>query len=158
MALLNWKQNIGIGNLSSEKAKTLLKNFRYPTEIDKKGRLNIDAGLSKFVIVLKDNGPDSTIIGVSHFKMKFWVAILLIIFLCAFLVPGLIFAGIINSKRKSVYLEAVRLMNQNIRTDSADTVSEDPSHKIENLKNMLEKGLITEKDFEMKKSDILAAY
>ena len=159
MAVLNWKQNIGVGNLTSEQRKELLKNFNYPTEIDKKGRLLINAGLSKFVIAFKNNGPDSTLIGVSHFKMKAWAFILFIIFICLAVIPGFIFALIINAGRKKVFFEAVRLMNQNIdkisSTQNTDTDS-DASDKIKKLKSMLDDGILTQEEFDSKKKELLS--
>lgn len=154
MALLNWRQNIGIGGLTPEKAKVLLKNFRYPTLIDEKGRLLIDAGMSKFVIAFKENGPDSTLIGVSHFKMKPIALILLIVFICSFVIPGLIFTVILNAKRKAVFTEAVRLMNQNI-TRSPQEKTQDLSSELKKIKGVLDEGLISQNDYENMKKEIL---
>ena len=159
MAVLNWKQNIGIGNLTSEQGKELLKNFNYPTEIDKKGRLLIDAGLSKFVIAFKDNGTDSTLIGVSHVKMKAWALILFILFICLAVVPGFIFALIINSGRKKVFFEAVKLMNQNIdklNTTSENHTDSNTADKLKKLKTMLADELISQDEFNSKKKELLS--
>ena len=157
--MLNWKQNIGVSNLTPEKGKNLLKNFRYPTEIDEKGRLLIDAGMSKFVIAFQSNGPDSTLIGVSYFKMKLWAMILLILSACALGFPALIVALIINSKRKAVFIEAVRLMNQNINQVSANSsTANDLAPKLKKLKSMLDEKLISQEDFTSKKNTLLAQY
>jgi hypothetical protein len=154
MALLNWRQNIGIGGLTPEKAKVLLKNFRYPTMIDEKGRLLIDAGMSKFVIAFKENGPDSTLIGVSHFKLKPIAWILLIIGVLFFAFPALIISLFLNHKRKAVFTEAVRLMNQNI-TSAPQEKNQDLSSELKKIKGVLDEGLISQNDYENMKKEIL---
>ena len=115
MARMNWKQCIGEGGLTPQRGKELLADFRYPTEIDKKGRLLIvTGGMSKTVIGFEDDGPDSTIVGVSAFKFKPITIILLIILLLAFLVPAVIVGLNHSSRRKKIFLEAVQVMNQGI--------------------------------------------
>lgn len=159
--MLNWKQNIGAGNLTPEKVKVLLKNFRYPTEIDQKGRLLIDTGTSKFVMAFRNNGEDSTIIGVSHFKMKAWAFLLFVVFLFCFVVPGFLFVMIVNHQRKKVYIEAVRLINTNLNNpviSNTNFTMDDPAEKIKKIKQMFEDGLISEEDFKNKKEAILAKY
>jgi hypothetical protein len=114
MAYLNWKQNLGEGGITPEKGKKLLKNFRYPTEIDKNGNLLIDVGLSKAVVSFKENGPDSTLIGYNRSKFNPIGLSLLILSILLFVIPGLIFQLINYKKTKKVYFEAVKLMNQKI--------------------------------------------
>lgn len=114
MAMMAWKQNLGEGNVGPERAQELLRTFRYPTELDKKGRLRIDIGLSKLVLGFQPNGANSTLIGVSQAKMNPVALVLFIVFLLAFVVPGFIFAMIVSGKRKKVFFEAVQTMNQAI--------------------------------------------
>lgn len=157
MAIMNWKQNIGEGGVSSERGKELLRHFRYPTMIDKKGRLLIDVGLSKFVIGFKENGPDSTVIGVTHFKMKPLALLLGIILLCAFILPGFIFAAVLNSQRKKVFSEAVIAMNQAVMMGErkANDIS-DVSTRLQKLQVMKEHGLISADEYDKKRKVILA--
>lgn len=114
MKLMNWKQNIGRGNLTPQEGEILLRNFRYPPVIDKKGRLMIDTGSSKFVIGFQPNGENSTWVGVTYFKMNGGTLFLAIILYCIFLIPGFLFVLHLNKKRKEIFNEAVRLMNQNL--------------------------------------------
>ena len=155
MAMLNWKQNVGEGNVSPERAKELLKNFNYATDIDKKGRLVINAGLSKFIIGFKENGPNSTYIGVNRVKMNPGALIGFIVLLLCFVIPGFIFSLVIDSQRKKVFTEAVRLMNQNIMTVSHATSSSFSLEKLEELRMMKDKGLISSEEFEAKKKAII---
>ena len=105
MKLMNWKQNIGKGNLTPQEGEILLRNFRYPPIIDSKGRLMIDTGITKYIIGFQPNGEHSTWVGVTRFKMKGGIL---------WAIPGLLFIFWINNKRKKVFNEAVNLMNQNL--------------------------------------------
>jgi hypothetical protein len=157
MALMNWKQNIGEGHITPQRAKELLKNFNYATEIDAKGRLLINAGMSKFVIAFKDNGPNSTIIGVTHFKMKSFFVILDIILCLCFVLPGLIFSMIINSQRKKTFTEAVRVMNLALNNAPNTSPSANPTQQLEKLNELKEKNLISPDEYEKKKQIIIDA-
>lgn len=46
MGYLAWKQNVSIENLDANKAKDLLKEFKYPTSVDDKGKLKIESGIT----------------------------------------------------------------------------------------------------------------
>ena len=155
MAYLAWKQSIGEGNVGPERAKELLRNFNYSTSIDKKGRLLINAGFSKFVLGFKENGNDSTYIGVNHFKMNPGAFIGFIILICLFVIPGAIFSLVINSQRKKVFIEAAKLMNQNLMTTPRVSSTTNTASKLEDLKAMKDKGLISAEEFEAKKKDII---
>ena len=114
MALMNWKQNVGKGNLTAKDAEILLRNFRYPSEIDNKGNLIIDIGNTKLVIGFKNNGLNSTWIGVKRFKNKISTLIITIFLLCIFVIPGFIYMLFLNNNRKKIFIEATNLMNQNL--------------------------------------------
>lgn len=89
MAYLAWKQNVGIENLDAEKAKDLLKTFRYQTSIDDKGKLRINCGASDIKLGFEPHGA-STAVGVTSTPMKPWAFILFLIFIFIFVVPGFI--------------------------------------------------------------------
>ncbi len=114
MALMNWEQNVGKSNLSAKDGEILLRNFRYPSEIDSKGNLLIDIGNSKLVIGFKNNGLNSTWVGVKRFKNKIWTLIITIILLCIFVIPGFIYMLFLNNNRKKIFIEAINVINQNL--------------------------------------------
>ncbi|MBO4439247.1 MAG: SHOCT domain-containing protein [Spirochaetaceae bacterium] len=155
MAYLAWKQNVGVENLNAEKAKDLLKNFRYRTFIDEKGKLRIDCGASYIKIAFEPNG-NTTSVGVTSTPYKPWAFILCLVFVFIFVVPGFIFALITASQRKKIFIEAVQVMNQNA-SQSTKSVSDssDVSVKITKLKELKEQGIINEEEFNKKRAELI---
>lgn len=155
MAYLAWKQNVGIENLNAERAKELLKTFRYETSIDAKGRLRINCGASYINLGFQPNGS-TTIVGVTSTPMKLWACLLFIIFIFVFVVPGFIFALIVSSKLKKVFFEAVQVMNQNVSNISNhNSNNNDFSSKLAKLKEMKEEGIISAEEFEKKRAELI---
>ena len=155
MNYLAWKQNVGVENLNAKKAKDLLKNFNYPSSIDNKGKLRINCGASDIKLGFEPNGS-STFVGVTSTPMKPWAFILFLIFMLCFVLPGFIFSMIISSKRKKIFMEAVRVMNQNASNDlKASNTSDDISAKLSKLKEMKDQGIINEEEFNKNKTELI---
>ena len=155
MAYLAWKQNVGIENLDAEKAKDLLKTFRYQTSIDDKGKLRINCGASDIKLGFEPHGA-STAVGVTSTPMKPWAFILFLIFIFIFVVPGFIFAMILSFQRRKIFIEAVQVMNQNVsNSPKLAPGSTDVSAKLSKLKEMKDQGIITEEEFNKKKTELI---
>lgn len=151
MAYLAWKQNVGVENLNAEKAKDLLKNYRYKTFVDSKGKLRIDCGASYIKIAFEPNG-NTTSVGVTSTPYKLWAFLLFLVFICCFVVPGFIFALVTSSKRKKIFIEAINVMNQNCTNmNSNNGIPE----KLAKLKEMKEQGIISDEEFNKKKSELI---
>jgi len=156
--MLTWRQNVGVPNLTPEKAKQLLKTFNFPTQLDKKGRLVITAGMNRLTLGFKPNGDENSLVGVSRFRLNAAGVILSFVFVLLFLVPALIFIMVIHRKRKRVFLEAIRTMNQTILLQGQ--VPESPGSRslveLGNLNEMKERRLITEEEYRKKRDDIIS--
>lgn len=154
MSYMAWKQNVGIGNLDAIKAKELLKNFRYTTEINN-NYLKIKAGSSSINIAFKSNGSNSSTVGVKSTPMSIGGVLIFVILLFVFIVPGCIYSLVRQSKMKAIFFEAVQVMNQNATSSLNASCSNDITDKIVKLKEMKEQGIISEEEFNKKKSELI---
>ena len=154
MSFMAWKQNVGIGNLDAAKARELLKNFRYPTEINK-NYLKIRVGASSINIGFETNGSNSSTVGVKSTPMNIGGFLVFVILLCLFVVPGFIYSLVRQSKMKNIFYEAIQVMNQNASNTSKSSFSDEITAKLTKLKEMKEQGVISEEEFNKKKSELI---
>ena len=66
--------------------------------------------------------------------------------------PGFIFALVTSSKRKKIFIEAINVMNQNSTNMSSNNGIPE---KLAKLKEMKEQGIISEEEFNKKKSELI---
>ncbi len=150
-----WKQNVGIENLNAEKAKELLKTFRYPTSIDDKGILRINCRTCDIKLEFEQQGSTSVVVG-NPTMMKPWAFILFIVFIFIFVVPGFIFSIVDSFMLKKIFEEAIQVINQNASNSPKITSdSTDISAKLSKLKEMKDQGIITEEEFNKKKTELI---
>jgi len=159
MAFLNYKQKINYKNLNPEITRDLLKDFKYPATIDKKGKLRISCSASDIKLGFEPQG-DFTIIGVTSTPMKPWIFILFLIFICIFVLPGFIFALIFMFTQRDIYMDAVKVINDKInstnqRQQESSILPIDISTKIQKLRELKEQGILTEDEFDKKKNEII---
>lgn len=157
--VLAWKQNVAMENLDANKAKSLLKNFAYETSVDDKEHLVISDGPSIIRIGFKPNG-ETTTVGVVGSIMKPWAFLLFLIFIFCCVLPGFLLSIYLSSKSKKIYLQAVQELKSNISTtmssSSSSSASNDVMEKISKLNALKDQGLISDEEFNKKKSEIIA--
>ena len=88
--------------------------------------------------------------------MKPWAFILFIVFIFIFVVPGFIFSIVDSFMLKKIFEDAIQVMNQNASNSPKLTSdSTDISAKLSKLKEMKDQGIITEEEFNKKKTELI---
>lgn len=134
------KEVLNIENLTAERAKSILNDFKYNLSIDKKGRLSVECKRVYIFISFKANSKGQTVVKMSGSK---WKSTIYGLFL------GAIMSASVINEQKTAFNDIIDgLKNPKSSFD-------DIPLKITKLKEMKEQGLITDEDFNKKKSELI---
>ena len=120
-----------------------------------KNYLKIRVGASSINIGFETNGSNSSTVGVKSTPMNIGGFLVFVILLCLFVVPGFIYSLVRQSKMKNIFYEAIQVMNQNASNTSKSSFSDEITAKLTKLKEMKEQGVISEEEFNKKKSELI---
>ena len=141
------KEIINISNLDANKALSMLGNtFPFPVEVDSKGRLVVTGKVVKVFIKFKSIGQSTEI----KFAGSKWVNIAKVLFIPFYYIYANIEA---LNEHKSLVREIANALRQHKTVQSDDDISA----KLLKLKEMKDQGIISEEEFNKKKSDLIGA-
>lgn len=143
------KEIVNIPNIDANKAIEILgSKFSHSIETDSKGRLVIYGDFVKVFVKFKKNGSTTEL----KFGGSRWVSggmIARIIFIPFYWIYA-------NLKASEEHKSLLKDLANSIRTSNTTTSStDDVSAKISKLKKMKEQGIISEEEFNKKKSELI---
>lgn len=139
------KEIINISELDANKALTMLGNdFPFSLEVDRKNRLVVTGKVVKVFIKFKQIGQSTEI----KFAGSKWVSLAKVMFIPFYWIYA-------NIQALDEHKSLVKEVANSLRHPKATISSDDISIKLTKLKEMKEQGIISDEEFNKKKSELI---